>query len=158
MANVKPIPQGYHSVTPYLFIKGAASAIDYYKKVFGAEERVRMPGPDGRVMHAELQIGDSIVMLADENLQIGAKSPKTIGGTSCSLHVYVQDVDTIAQKAVDAGAHLVRPVQNQFYGDRSGTLIDPFGHMWSVATHIEEVSPEEMKKRMDKAMSQSANA
>ncbi len=158
MANVKPIPQGYHSVTPYLFIKGAASAIDYYKKVFGAEERVRMPGPDGRVMHAELQIGDSIVMLADENLQIGAKSPQTIGGTSSSLHVYVQDVDTIAQKAVDAGGQLVRPVKNQFYGDRSGTLIDPFGHMWSVATHIEDVSPEEMKKRMDKAMSQSANA
>ena len=158
MANVKPIPQGYHSVTPYLFIKGAASAIDYYKKVFGAEERMRMPGPDGRVMHAELQIGDSTVMLADENLQIGAKSPKTIGGTSSSLHVYVQDVDTTAQKAVDAGAQLVRPVQNQFYGDRSGTLIDPFGHMWSVATHIEDVSPEEMKKRMEKAMSHSANA
>jgi len=158
MAKVDPIPHGYHSVTPYLFIKGAANALDFYKKVFGATERVRMPGPNGRVMHAELQIGDSIVMLADEHPEMGARSPQTVGGASSSLHVYVQDVDAIAQKAVEAGAQLTRPVQDQFYGDRSGTIIDPFGHMWSIATHIEDVAPEEMKKRMAKVVSQAANA
>jgi len=158
MAKVDPIPQGYHSVTPYLFIKGAANALDFYKKVFGATERVRMPGPNGRVMHAEVQIGDSIVMLADEHPEMGARSPQSVGGASSSLHVYVQDVDSIAKKAVEAGAQLARPVQDQFYGDRSGTIIDPFGHMWSIATHIEDVAPEEMKKRMAKAVSQAANA
>jgi PhnB protein len=157
MAKVKPIPEGYNSVTPYLFVKGAASAIDYYKNVFGAKERMRMPGPNGRIMHAELQIGDSIVMLADENPQVGAKSPETIGGTSSSLHVYVEDVDSTSKKAVSAGAKLVRPVKDEFYGDRIGTIIDPFGHMWSIATHIEDVSPEEMKKRMANAASQSAS-
>jgi PhnB protein len=156
MANVKPIPDGYHSVTPYLFIKGAASAIDYYKNVFGAKERMRMPGPNDRVMHAELQIGDSIVMLADENPQAGATSPQTVGGASNSLHVYVEDVDTVTQKAVSGGAKLVRPVKDEFYGDRTGTIGDPFGQIWSIATHIEDVSPEEMKKRMTKAMSQTA--
>jgi PhnB protein len=156
MPNVKSIPEGYHSVTPYLYIKGAARAIDYYKNVFGAKERVRFPGPNGLVMHAELQIGDSIIMLADENLQIGAKSPETLGGVSSSLHVYFENVDAIAEKATSAGGKLVRPVKDQFYGDRSGTIMDPFGHMWSIATHIEDVSPEEMRKRMDKAMSQSA--
>lgn len=158
MSKVKPIPAGYHSVTPYLFIKNAASAIDYYKDVFGATERMRMPGPNGRIMHAELQIGDSIVMLADENPSIGAKSPETVGGASCSLHVYVEDVDSTTKKAVDGGAKLVRPVKDEFYGDRSGTIVDPFGHMWSVATHIEDVAPEEMKKRMTKAMSQATSA
>lgn len=157
MAKVKPIPDGYSSVTPYLFVKGAASAIDYYKNVFGAKERMRMPGPNGRIMHAELQIGDSIVMLADENPQAGAKSPQTIGGTSSSLHVYVEDVDSTMKKAVSAGAKVVRPVKDEFYGDRIGTIIDPFGHMWSIATHIEDVSQEEMKKRMANAMSQSAS-
>ena len=157
MTKVKPIPEGYNSVTPYLFVKGAASAIDYYKNVFGAKERMRMPGPNGRIMHAELQIGDSIVMLADENPQMGAKSPETIGGTSSSLHVYVEDVDSTAKKAVSAGAKLVRPVKDEFYGDRIGTIIDPFGHMWSIATHIEDVSPEEMKKRMANAANQSAS-
>jgi PhnB protein len=156
MAKVKPIPDGYHSVTPYLFIKGAADAIDYYKKVFGAKERMRMPGPNGRVMHAELEIGDSIIMLADENLEIGAKSPKTLGGTSSTLHVYFDNVDNIAEKAVSSGAKLVRPIKDEFYGDRAGTIVDPFGHMWSIATHTEDVSPEEMKKRMSKAMSQAA--
>jgi PhnB protein len=156
MTNVKPIPDGYRTVTPYLFIKGASAAIDFYKNVFGATERVRMPGPNGRVMHAELQIGDSIIMLADEVPQIGAKSPQTIGGASSSLHVYVENVDAIAQKAVDSGATLSRPVADMFYGDRTGTIIDPFGHIWSIATHIEDVSPEEMKKRMANAMSQSA--
>jgi PhnB protein len=156
MTNVKPIPDGYRTVTPYLFIKGASAAIDFYKNVFGATERVRMPGPNGRVMHAELQIGESIIMLADEVPQIGAKSPQTIGGASSSLHVYVENVDAVAQKAVDSGATLSRPVADQFYGDRNGTIIDPFGHIWSIATHIEDVSPEEMKKRMANAMSQSA--
>jgi len=156
MANVKPIPDGYHSVTPYLFIKGAAGAIDFYKNVFGAKERVRMPGPNGRIMHAELQIGDSVVMLADEHPEMGVKSPETLGGSGTSLHVYVENVDAIAQKAVAAGAKLVRPVKDEFYGDRTGTIIDPFSHMWSIATHIEDVSPEEMKKRMAKAMGQSA--
>ena len=158
MANVRPIPDGYHSVTPYLFIKGAADAIDYYKKVFGAQERMRMPGPHGEIMHAELEIGDSTLMLADENPNMGAKSPQTLGGASSSLHIYVENVDTVTQKAVDAGAKVVRPIKDQFYGDRSGTVIDPFGHMWSIATHVEDVSPEEMEKRAAKAMSQSANA
>lgn len=158
MANVRTTAPGYNSVTPYLFVKGAADAIDYYKGVFGATERMRMPGPDGRVMHAEIQIGDSIVMLADEHPQMGARSPQTIGGTACSLHVYVPDVDSTAKKAVDAGAQLVRPVKDQFYGDRSGSIIDPFGHMWSIATHVEDVSPEEMQKRMAHAATQPANA
>jgi PhnB protein len=158
MANVNPVAPGYHNVTPYLFVKGAASAIEYYKKVFGAEERMRMPGPDGRVMHAELQIGDSTIMLADENPHVGARSPQTIGGTGTSLHVYVPNVDTTTQKAVDGGAQLLRAIKDEFYGDRIGTILDPFGHMWSIATHIEDVSPEEMQKRMAKLSSQSANA
>jgi PhnB protein len=157
MSNVKPIPDGYHSVTPYLFIRGAGGAIDFYKKVFGAVEVVRMTGPIGQVMHAELKIGDSIVMMADENPKAGAMSPQTAGGISISLHVYVEDVDGVVQKAVDSGAKLLRPIQNQFYGDRSGTLIDPFGHMWSVATHVEDVAPEEMKKRMAAAAGHVAN-
>jgi PhnB protein len=156
MPNVKPIPDGYHSVTPYLFIRGAGAAIDFYKKVFGATVIVRMAGPIGQVMHAELKIGDSVIMLADENPKAGAMSPQTAGGISVSLHVYTENVDDIVQKAIDSGAKLLRPVQNQFYGDRSGTLIDPFGHMWSVATHVEDVSPEEMKKRMGNASAQAA--
>ena len=157
MANVNAIPQGYHAVTPYLFIKGAADAIEYYKKVFGATERMRMPGPNGRIMHAEIEIGDSTVMISDENPQVNSRSPQTIGGTSCCLHVYVKDVDTTVQAAANAGAKITQPVENRFYGDRTGTLIDPFGHMWSIATHIEDVTPEEMKKRMAK-IAQSANA
>jgi PhnB protein len=157
MANVNPIPQGYHSVTPYLFIKGAAEAIEYYKKVFAATERMRMPGPNGRIMHAEIEIGDSTVMISDENPQVNSRSPQTIGGTSCCLHVYVKDVDTTVQAAANGGAKITQPVENRFYGDRTGTLIDPFGHMWSVATHIEDVTPEEMKKRMAK-MTQTASA
>jgi PhnB protein len=158
MPNVKPTPEGYHSVTPYLFIKGAASAIDFYKKVFDATEITRVPSPNNQIMHAELRIGDSIIMLADENPQIGALSPQSLGGTASLLNVYIANVDAVAQKAVDAGAKLLRPVKDQFYGDRSGTLIDPFGHMWSVATHVEDVSPEEMKKRMAAATSQAAGA
>lgn len=141
MAKIKPIPDGYHSVTPYLFVKGAASAIDYYKNVFGAKERMRLPGPNERIMHAELQIGDSIVMLADENPQAGATSPQTVGGASNSLHVYVEDVDAVTQKAVSGGAKLVRPVRDEFYGDRTGTISDPFGQIWSIATTSKTFPP-----------------
>ncbi len=148
MATVKPIPEGYHSVTPYLFVRTAALAIDFYKSVFGAAEILRMPGPNGRIMHAELKIGNSIVMLADENPQTGIMSPQTIGGSPSSLLVYVENVDAVMQKALESGAKQLHPIKNQFYGDRSGSLLDPFGHMWSVATHVEDVSPEEMKKRM----------
>jgi PhnB protein len=158
MGSVKPIPDGYHNVTPYLFVRGAASAIDFYKTAFGATETVRMPGPDGRIMHAEVKIGDSIVMLADENPSTGVMSPQTIGGYSVGLHVYVENVDAVVQKAVENGAKTLRPIKDQFYGDRSGSLLDPFGHMWSVATHVEDVSPDEMRKRMKAAMSQAAGS
>ena len=157
MANVKPKPDGYSTVTPYLYIKGATAAIDYYKKVFGAQEIMRLEAPGGMIGHAELKIGDSIIMLGDENPQWGTKSPTTLGGSATGMHVYVDDVDSVIQVAVDAGAQLIRPVKDQFYGDRSGTVIDPFGHIWSVATHIEDVSPEELNKRMAAAMSQAAS-
>jgi PhnB protein len=157
MADVKPIPDGYASVTPYLFIKGAAHAIEYYKKVFGAQEIMRLPAPNGLIGHAELRIGDSLIMLSDENPQWGTKGPHTLGGSATSLHVYVENVDAVVQKAVDEGAQINRPVKDQFYGDRSGSVIDPYGHLWSVATHIEDVSPEEIKKRMAVAMSQAAS-
>jgi PhnB protein len=143
--------------TPYLYVRAAASAIDFYKNVFGATEVVRMAGSNGKIMHAELRIGDSIVMLADENPQNGVMSPQTVGGYSGGLHLYVENVDAVVQKAVESGAKLLRPIKDQFYGDRSGSLLDPFGHMWTVATHVEDVSPEEMKKRMA-AMSQTAGA
>jgi PhnB protein len=154
MSKVSPIPTGYHSITPYLVIKGAAEAIDYYKKVFGATELVRMPGPDGRVGHAELQIGDSRIMLADENPNMGQgyTSAATIGGTPVSLYLYVPEVDRVFEKAVAEGAKVLRPVQDQFYGDRSGFFQDPFGHLWGVATHVEDVSPQEMQERMKKMM------
>lgn len=147
--KVKPIPEGYHSVTPYLVVDGAADAIEFYKKIFGAIETVRMPGPDGRIGHAEVTIGDSHVMLADENPEMGYKGPKAFGGSAISLLVYLPDVDKTVDRAVAAGAKLKRPVEDQFYGDRMGTIEDPFGHVWNVATHIEDVSPEEMKKRME---------
>jgi PhnB protein len=158
MSKVKPIPDGYHSITPYLFIRGAAGAIDFYKAVLGATEVLRMPGPTGRITHAELKIGDSIVMLSDENPKVGAMSPQTAGGVSISLHVYLENVDDVVQKAVDHGAKLLRPVTDQFYGDRTGTLLDPFGHMWTIATHVEDVSEEELRKRASAARSQSAGA
>jgi PhnB protein len=157
MSNVKPIPDGYHNVIPYLYIRGAARAIDFYKNVFGATEIMRMPGPDGRIMHAELKIGDSVVMLADENPSMGIMSPQTIGGYSVGMLLYVENVDAVVQKAVESGAKPLREIKNQFYGDRSGSLLDPFGHMWSVATHVEDVSPEEMKIRMA-AMSDAAGS
>lgn len=144
---VKPVPEGYHSVTPYLIVKGAAKAIDYYKKVFGATEIMRMPTPNGGVMHAELKIGDSVIMLADE--QPGHhRSPESFGGSPVSLMVYVEDVDKTFKQAVSSGAKEIRAVEDQFYGDRSGNLIDPFGHVWTVSTHKEDVSEAEMQRRM----------
>jgi PhnB protein len=151
---VKPVPDGYHSVTPYLVCGDAAKAIDFYKTVFGAEELMRMPSPGGRVGHAELRIGDSVIMLADEHPEVGARSPKTVGGTPVSLMVYVPDVDAVFKKAIAGGAKQDRPLENQFYGDRSGTVTDPFGHQWTIATHVEDVPPEEMEKRAAKAHGQ----
>jgi PhnB protein len=146
--KVRPIPEGYRSVTPYLVVKGAAKAIDFYKTVFGAREKFRMDGPGGRVAHAEIEIGDSVVMLADENPQHGALSPATVGGTPVSIMLYVEDVDRVAETLTKAGAKTLRPVQDMFYGDRSGGFEDPFGHRWHVSTHIEDVSPEEIERRM----------
>ena len=150
MSKVPHIPKGYNTVTPYLVIKGAAQAIDYYKKVFGATVVVRMDGPNGTVGHAELKIGDSIIMLADENPAMGNKSASTIGATPVSLYVYLPNVDEVVEKAVAEGAKILKPVQDQFYGDRSGFLQDPFGHLWGIATHVEDVSEHEMKERMKK--------
>ncbi len=144
----KPIPEGYHTITPYLIINGAADAIEFYKKAFGATELFRMGGPGGRVMHAEMKIGDSPFMLADEFPEMGYRSPKSLGGTPVSLMLYVEDVDALAAQATAAGAKVMRPVQDQFYGDRSGTFVDPFGHVWTISTHKEDVSMEEMKRRM----------
>jgi PhnB protein len=150
MKPVKHIPEGYNSITPYLVIKGAAEAIDYYKKVFGATEVMRMPDPSGRIGHAELKIGDSHIMLADENPDMGYRGPLTSGSSPVSLLLYVEDVDSIVENAVAAGAKILKPVQDQFYGDRSGFIQDPFGHLWGVATHKEDVSPQEMEERMKK--------
>jgi PhnB protein len=155
--KVKAIPEGYHSVTPYLTIKGAAKALDFYKKVFGAKEIKRIEIPDGKIGHAELQIGDSMIMLADEFPEMGNKSPQSVGGTPVTVHLYVEDVDAVAERAVAAGATLKRPVQDQFYGDRSCTLFDPFGHMWYVSTHIEDMSAEEMQRRSKTMMAQHAD-
>ena len=145
---VAPIPAGYHSVTAYLVIDGAAKAIDFYKKAFEAEELFRMPTPDGKIAHAEIKIGDSPVMLADE--QEGHKGPNSYGGSPVGLMIYVKDVDRIFKQAIAAGGKEQRPVVDQFYGDRSGTLVDPFGHVWTVSTHVEDVSAEEINNRMAK--------
>jgi PhnB protein len=145
---VNPVPEGYHSVTPYLIVNGAARAIDFYKMAFGATEIMRMPGPNGRVMHAELRIGDSVVMLADEPEGGEHKSAQALGGSPVGLMIYIADVDKVFQRALSAGAKETRAVHDQFYGDRSGNLIDPFGHSWTVSTHVEDVSPEEMQRRM----------
>lgn len=145
--SVQPIPDGYPRVTPYLCVDGAAAAIAFYQQVFGAEERVRMADPSGRIGHAELAVGDSLVMLADEHPEIGVVGPKTVGGTPVMIAVYVEDVDATFNQALKSGATALRPVEDQFYGDRSGQFEDPFGHRWSVSTHIEDVSPEEMQQR-----------
>jgi PhnB protein len=147
MADVKPIPDGYPQVTPYLHVDGGDAAIEFYSKVLGAKERMRMPGPDGKLGHAELELGGSLIMLADEHPEMGVLSPKSVGGTPVTISVYVEDVDAVFDAAVAAGATAVRPVENQFYGDRSGQFEDPFGHRWSVATHVEDVPPDEMEKR-----------
>ena len=150
--KIKPIPDGYHTATPYLIVRGAADAIAFYQRAFNATETMRMPGPGGKVMHAEIKIGDSPIMLADECPQMNALSPQTIGGSPMFLMLYVEDVDTLTRQAIAAGATVERPVQDQFYGDRSGTLVDPFGHRWTLSTHIEDVSPEEMMRRMEGMM------
>jgi PhnB protein len=149
---VKPIPDGYHSVTPYLVLDDAAAALEFYKKALGAVELLRMPAPGGRIGHAEIRIGDSVVMLADEHPEMGAKSLRTIGGSPVSFMVYVEDVDARVAQAVAAGAKLVRPVANQFYGDRTGGVDDPFGYHWYLATHVEDVPPDELERRAAKAM------
>jgi PhnB protein len=149
---VKPIPDGYHTATPYLIVNGAAAAIDFYRKVFGAVERMRMPDDKGGVGHAELEIGDSVIMLADEQPMLGYRGPKSIGGTPVSIMLYVEDADAHFQQAVAAGATVKQPLEDKFYGDRSGSFEDPFGHVWIVSTHKEDVSPEEMQKRAAQAM------
>ena len=145
---VKPIPEGYRSITPYLVVKGATRAIDFYKQAFGATEIMRMPGPNGTVMHAELRIGDCVIMLADETPGAPYRSPEAFGGSPVSLMIYIENVDNVFNHALSLGSRQIRAVENQFYGDRSGNLIDPFGHVWTVATHVEDVSPEEMQRRM----------
>ena len=149
---VQPIPEGYPQVIPYLCIQGATKAIDFYSNVFGFEEIVRMGGPDGKIGHAEMKLGDSVIMLSDEVDEMGNKSPQTIGGSPVTVCLYVEDVDTTFKKAIDNGAKEVTPLENQFYGDRSGQFEDPFGHRWNVSTHVEDVSPEEMEKRMAEMM------
>jgi PhnB protein len=146
-SNAKPIPEGYEAPTPYLVVRGAAAAIDFYKKAFGAKEVMRMPGPDGRIGHADVRIGGGHVMLADESPEMGHRSPGSLGGSPVSLVLYVENADEVVQRAVGAGAKVTRPVKDEFYGDRAGTLTDPFGHIWHVMTHVEDVSPEEMEKR-----------
>ena len=148
--NVKPIPDGYHTATPYLVVKGAAKAIEFYKNAFGAKELMRMAGPDGGIMHAELKIGDSIIMMGEENLQRGTRSPESLGGSPMSLYLYVEDCAKVFDQAVGAGAAATTPVTDQFYGDRSGAVKDPFGHSWHIATHKEDVSMDEIRKRMAK--------
>ena len=152
MAKVNPIPDEYPRVTPYLSIDGAAKAIDFYCNILGATERMRMPGPDGMIGHAELELGNSVIMLSDSMPDMGAPSPKKLGGSPVFLMVYVEDVDDVFARAIKAGAKEIQPVTNQFYGDRSGQFEDPFGHVWNVASHVEDVSPEDMEKRAAEAM------
>ena len=150
--SVEPIPEGYHTATPYLAVDDVAEALEYYKKAFGAKERGRMEAPDGKIGHAEIQIGDSLVMLSDPFPQASTRTPKELGGTTASVFLYVENVDAFVQRAVDAGATVSMEVADQFWGDRFGTITDPFGHSWSVATHIEDVPPEEMAERAKTAM------
>jgi PhnB protein len=154
ISKVKPIPEGYHTATPYLIVKDASRAIDFYKKAFGATELARMPGPGGKIGHAEIKIGNSPIMLADEVPGMGFRSPESLGGSPISILLYVEDVDAVFSEAVAAGAKVQRPVADQFYGDRTGGITDPFGHVWYIATHKEDLSPEEMKKRAAAAAGQ----
>ncbi len=143
----KPIPEDYPRVTPYLFVDGAGAAIDFYCAVLGARERIRMPGPDGRIFHAELELGDSMIMLGDQNPEADVRGRHAVGGTPMMVHVYVEDVDSVFEWAIAAGAKALRQPEDQFYGDRSGRFEDPFGHRWDVATHVEDVAPDEMGRR-----------
>ena len=156
-SSVRPIPEGYHSVTPYLAVDGAAAAIEFYKTAFGATEVMRMPAPGGKVGHAEIRIGDSRIMLADEYPDMGFRSPRAYGGSPVGLHLYVEDVDAVARQAVAAGAREVKPVKDQFYGDRTGSFEDPFGHVWHIATHKEDLSEGELKRRAEAAMQKQAS-
>ncbi len=149
--KVKPIPEGFHSVTPYLTVRNAAQAIEFYKRAFGAQERYRLPMSDGKIGHAELLIGNSIIMLGDESPECGHLSPQTLNGSAVGFALYVEDVDTAFERAMRAGATVQEPLTNKFWGDRAGSLIDPFGHKWMLLTHVEDVSPDEMKSRMEKA-------
>lgn len=149
---VSPIPAGFHAVTPYLMIDGAANAIEFYKSVFDATEIMRLPGPDGKIAHAEIKIGDSIIMIADESVEWDNRGPKTLGGTGVYIALYVADVDTVARDAVAAGGTLLFPVADQFYGDRTCRLADPFGHVWLIATHKEDVPPDVMQQRFEEMM------
>ena len=154
-AQVKPIPDGYHTATPYLRVRGAAKAIDFYKAAFGAEETVRMSSPDGKtIMHAEIRIGDSVIMLGEESMQWNCPSPQSLGGTGGGVHVYVRDVDATVARAVAAGAKVTMPVADMFWGDRYGKIVDPFGHEWSVATHQEDPTPEQIAERAKAAFAQ----
>jgi PhnB protein len=155
--KVNAVPNGYHTVTPYLSLRNADGAIDFYKRAFGAKELMRMPGPDGKIMHAELRIGESVIFLSDESPQSGCRAPESLGGTTGSLMVYVQNVDAVFNRAVAAGASVKMPVSDMFWGDRYGKLGDPFGHEWGLATHMENVSPKEMKKRAQAFMEQMAS-
>jgi PhnB protein len=150
----KPIPEGYHTATPYLAVDDAAEAIEYYKNAFGAKERSRMEAPDGSIGHAELEIGDSLVMLSDPFPQATTRTPKELGGTTATVFLYVEDVDAVVKRAVDAGATVTMEVADQFWGDRFGAITDPFGHSWSIATHVEDVPPDEMARRAEEAMAQ----
>jgi PhnB protein len=151
--SIKAVPDGYHSVTPYLIVKGAAKAIAFYEKAFGARRRLCLPAPGGGIGHAELEIGDSILMLADEFPGLGARGPHSMGGSPVSLLIYVEDVDTVFAAAVAAGAKPVRPLENKFYGDRAGQVEDPFGHVWTLASHIENVTAEQLSARMEEMFS-----
>jgi PhnB protein len=153
----KPIPEGYNALTPYLAVDDAAEAIEYYERAFGAKERVRMETPDGKIGHAELEIGDSLVMLSDPFPQASTRPPKEIGGTSASVFMYVEDVEAVVEQAVDTGATVTMEVQDQFWGDRFGSVTDPFGHVWSIATHIEDLTPEEIAERGKAAMAAMSN-
>ena len=156
--SVKPIPEGYHSVTPYLIVDDGAAALDFYQKAFSASEMFRMQGPDGKIAHAEIKIGDSPIMLADGCPEAQARSPKALQGTSIGICIYVEDCDTVFDRAVAAGATAAKPLADQFYGDRSGTVIDPFGHLWTISTHKEDLTPEEIEQRASEWMSQQESA
>lgn len=156
--KVNPIPSGYHSVTPYLTISGASQAIDFYKQAFGAREVSRMAGPDGKIGHAELKIGDSMIMITDEMPRGSSRSPQSLGGSSVGIFLYVEDVDSVFKRAVEAGAKSEMQPQDMFWGDRFGKLVDPFGHQWALATHVEDIQPQEMEKRAREAMAKMGQA